>query len=352
MGINKENYEAYFLDYQEGTLATEQVAELMVFLEVYPELKEELEVFELVSVEPDDTVKLGSKNFLKKTDYVSTKNINSNNYEEWLVADVEGDLNLQDKVELKAFIDKNPAARLELNIFRKTVLKPEPIKLENKQSLKKRGLFLLYSKEIIYTVSIAASILLFFGIYFFGDFIPNTRLADTDWNLDLQSKQISKLNISNIELKQIQLKNRTAISPTIDVAQIENKIVLSVNDNISQIAAIRYTTSLLVEEFDIYYISYKYDASFAMFEGEPEVLPEPKKKSFVGRFFSSSIAKLIPSRNPSGKSLFEYSVDGYNLLADREVEVEKQYNTDGRVVYNVNGEVINFSRKVKSTPQN
>jgi len=83
MGINKENYEAYFLDYQEGTLATEQVAELMVFLEVYPELKEELEVFELVSVEPDDTVKLGSKNFLKKTDYVSTKNINSNNYEEW-----------------------------------------------------------------------------------------------------------------------------------------------------------------------------------------------------------------------------------------------------------------------------
>ncbi len=28
MGINKENYEAYFLDYQEGTLAPEQVAEL------------------------------------------------------------------------------------------------------------------------------------------------------------------------------------------------------------------------------------------------------------------------------------------------------------------------------------
>ena len=51
MGINKENYEAYFLDYQEGTLAPGQVAELMVFLEMYPELKEELETFDLNNID-------------------------------------------------------------------------------------------------------------------------------------------------------------------------------------------------------------------------------------------------------------------------------------------------------------
>ncbi len=350
MGINKENYEAYFLDYQEGTLAPEQVAELMVFLEVYPEMKEELEAFELVSIQADDSLQLGNKNFLKKKSYISTQNINSNNYEEWLVADVEGDLNLQDKIELKAFLEKNPAARLELNIFRKTVLKPEPIDFENKQLLKKKGVFLLYSREVIYAVSIAASILLFFGIYFMGDFSPNARLAESEWNLDLQSKQITKLNTSDLELKEIPIINLTEVPSSINTPIVENEIAS--NNEISQLAAIRYTTSLHVEDTDIYYIGYKYDASFAMFDGEPEVLLEPQKKSFLSRFMASTVSKLIPSRNASGKSLFEYSVDGFNLLADREVEVEKQYDADGSVVYNLNGEVINISRKTKSPPQN
>jgi hypothetical protein len=42
-------------------------------------------------------------------------------------------------------------------------------------------------------------ILLFFGIYFIGDFAPKTRLAETEWNLDLPSKQITKLKTIDLE---------------------------------------------------------------------------------------------------------------------------------------------------------
>ncbi len=303
----------------------------MVFLEVYPELKEELETFELVSVKPDDSIHLGNKNFLKRKDYVSTQSINSNNYEEWLVAEVEGDLSVKDKVELTAFLKKNPDALLELNIFRKTVLKPELVEYENKESLKKTGLFLLYSREIIYAVSIAASILLFFGIYFISDFSPKTRLADTEWNLELPSKQITKLNTIDLELMEIPTINHTEVPANITAQLVENEIASLDNDKISQINAIRHATFLQIEDTDIYYINLKYDAAFAMVEGRPDFLPESKKKSFVGRFLSASVSKIIPARNPSGKSFIEYSVEGYNLLADREVEVEKQYDANGTV---------------------
>ena len=42
--INRNNYEAFLLDYVEQNLTAELVAELMLFLEQNPDLKAELEV--------------------------------------------------------------------------------------------------------------------------------------------------------------------------------------------------------------------------------------------------------------------------------------------------------------------
>ena len=43
MNINQNNYEAWFLDYYEKQLSAEQVAELFLFLEQHPLLKEEFD---------------------------------------------------------------------------------------------------------------------------------------------------------------------------------------------------------------------------------------------------------------------------------------------------------------------
>ena len=64
--INKHNYEAFFLDYYEKNLSTEEVAELMLFLENHPNLKEEFEDYEEIILEPDTTVIFENKNSLKK----------------------------------------------------------------------------------------------------------------------------------------------------------------------------------------------------------------------------------------------------------------------------------------------
>jgi len=330
MGINKENYEAYFLDYQEGNLNTEQVAELMVFLEVYPDLKDELETFELMKVIPDNDIRIENKNFLKKKSYIPTQNIGNSNYEEWLVAYIEGDLTLEDTNEFKDFLEKNPTARLELNIFRKTVLKPGPVEFENKQSLKKSGIFLLYSRQIVYTVSIAASILLFFGLYFIGDIKTNSRVAEAEMNIKLQPLQITKLNTGSTAFHEIPSPKISEISYGIIEPNLESKAKKS--DNISRLAAIRQNSFVQIEDTDVYYISNKYDVTYMLNESESSTINNFEKKSFIGRFISSTVSKLVPAGNSPNKSFLEYSVEGYNLLADREVEVEKQYDNDGNVV--------------------
>ncbi len=44
MTINLSNYEAYMLDYLEGTISAEEEKLLLEFLEEHPQLKAELEV--------------------------------------------------------------------------------------------------------------------------------------------------------------------------------------------------------------------------------------------------------------------------------------------------------------------
>jgi hypothetical protein len=351
MGINKENYEAYFLEYQEGNLSTEQVAELMVFLEMYPELKEELESFELVTVLPDANVKFENKGLLKKKDCLPTQNIHSNNYETWLVAEIEGDLSDSDKTELNEFLKKNPAVMLELNFFRKTILKPESVVFENKQILKKSGILLLYRTQFIYAVSVAASVLLFLGLYFINDFGPNERVAGGEWNVPMQARPFTKLDTENKTISTIPEQRKMEASQRIDFSISEKK--WPIRENIARLGFIDKNSLHLHAMADVEFIYQRSDIAFILNESNFPMIFYTEKRSFAGRFLSSVATKLIPVGSSPSKSFLEYSVEGYNLLADREVEVEKQYNKEGKVVaYNVNGEIFNISRKAKSTPQN
>ena len=51
--INKENYEVYFIDYLDDKLDELTVAKLRLFLELHPELKEELAGMEEIRLVPE-----------------------------------------------------------------------------------------------------------------------------------------------------------------------------------------------------------------------------------------------------------------------------------------------------------
>src|SRR3954462_4230719 len=130
MNINKNNYEAYFLDYHEGNLSPQGVADLFLFLSQHPELKKELDDFENVALNDFSTPVFENKESLKK-------NITPNNHEDYFIRAVEGTLDATELVMLQTYLTTNPEFLKEFNQFKKTKLQADPALIfENKNELK------------------------------------------------------------------------------------------------------------------------------------------------------------------------------------------------------------------------
>ena len=78
MSISQYNYEAYFLDYYEGRLDAHTTKELMDFIARHPELKEEFESYEPVTLHTKEEIKFDLKDSLKKP----VTAVNTTNFDE------------------------------------------------------------------------------------------------------------------------------------------------------------------------------------------------------------------------------------------------------------------------------
>ena len=83
---------------------------------------------------------------------------------------------------------------------------------------------------------------------------------------------------------------------------------------------------------------------------EPVIIEDQKpKKSFFKRFIAGITNKLIDVEKPQSKSFLEYTIDGYNFMADQDVVVDKELDENGKVIaYKVNGENISLGRSNKN----
>ena len=169
--LSRSNYEIYFLDYYEGNLTESQRKELMSFLDQNPDLKEEFDSFVNVSVEPDQSTVFFNKDSLKKRE-----GVNLSNYKTWLVAYTEDDLNDSQKKDVDRFLAAHPDLKSELDLFRRTRTVPDyTIVFKDKNSLKRGGRVIAFSRTNYRVMAIAASlVLLLISIYVFRQQKDNT----------------------------------------------------------------------------------------------------------------------------------------------------------------------------------
>lgn len=161
--ITRNNYEIYFLDYYDGSLPAEQVAELFLFLESHPDLKEEFDAFENIKLTDDLSDEFPAKASLKKTEVIES------NLQQFLIAELEGDLNTTEQKELNDYVATHPALQHERTLYAKTKAVADlSIKYPNKGELKKT-IAMFGNRNLILSLSIAASLLLLMGIYFISN---------------------------------------------------------------------------------------------------------------------------------------------------------------------------------------
>ncbi len=124
MKITRDNCEAYFLDYHEGTLSPEMAAEVLLFVELNPEFRTSFEGFETITLS-DDFQLFDNKNSLKQAIDFSSTSINSKNIDEFLIAEVEGLLSIETLAALDTFLLNNPQFAHSRKLYSLTLLKPD-----------------------------------------------------------------------------------------------------------------------------------------------------------------------------------------------------------------------------------
>ncbi len=159
MKINRNNYESYFIDYLEGNLDESLVDDFIEFLTSNPDLKEELSMFEPVSVEPGNIV-FGKKELLFK-EYFDLES----EFNHAAVASFEGDLSDTEKAAFDKYIAAHPEKQEELTLFSQTKLIPdENIVFSKKNRLYKKTLaktITLWGSRVAAVLVLAISVFLF-----------------------------------------------------------------------------------------------------------------------------------------------------------------------------------------------
>ncbi|HEY9083763.1 MAG TPA: hypothetical protein VIN73_10545 [Vicingaceae bacterium] len=126
--INRHNYEAFLLDYLEQNLSPNMVAELMVFLEQHPDLKQELDELQAFEILEPTSVLFDNKATLKKD---ALDNL--------MIAEIEGMNTSKESKILKHILKADKTAKNDFKLFQQTKLKSKKVIFKDKEALKKEA---------------------------------------------------------------------------------------------------------------------------------------------------------------------------------------------------------------------
>ena len=161
MAINLNNYERFIIDYLDDNLDAVQVAELLYFISDHPELEinpDDLEKIKLYTLA--NTAIFPGKESLKK-DFSKIETITSANAEEFVIAQLEGDLDEKTEQKFELYKKFHPEIKKQEALYKKTILSPdENIQYSHKNSLKKPVLSQTRIRKIVFYIPTAAAVLI------------------------------------------------------------------------------------------------------------------------------------------------------------------------------------------------
>ncbi len=190
--IGRHNYEAYFLDYIEGTLSEAERMEMQKFLIANPDLKEELDTFEMVELSSEAS----SPIYFGKEDLKREANTALLESDYLMIAEVEGVNTKEEKQRLSEIIKEDQSKLSDLAIYHKTKLKDSnAIVFQEKEALKRKSVIYLNFKKVISYSSAAAAII--FGFIYFNQienrYTPINNSNSIAWNIEETVSEPSSL---------------------------------------------------------------------------------------------------------------------------------------------------------------
>jgi hypothetical protein len=376
MKINRDNYEIYFLDYLEGNLPAEDTAELLIFVENNPDLRDLIEDNELITIVPDQSINFLGKSALKKDDalHIHTPidqiTITPKNCEEFFIRFYENDLDEPEKIALANFLKDNSTFIKDFELFGNTFLKPDlAIIYPYKSKLKKKAILLPSTRKIVTVAAIAASVLLFSTVYLkyvnpTTSSVQNQKVAQTI----VKPKAENKINKQTIIKTISRFPAGTNIYKTESLAVLLNNNKKDVNSNSDQVTSSTDINNHNRSQLPITFLNTRYAGDLAInskqaplsidrrtdFDGIPSTAyfnpdPDAAPLNTDGRVISGKLGYTLAqgisqvagslARDPEAGRLLKGRISfsdiaglglkGYNLIADRNLSLKPEYDSTG-----------------------
>lgn len=360
--INLNNYEEYFIDYLDGNLNPSEVNQLMSFLDLYPELKEELNSFDNeIFAAPEEVFK--AKEILKRNSIIV--NTNSDNFDELCIAKLEGDLSDFEVQLFDKFIKSDSARARELELYKKVKLSPDnAIVYPEKFKLKRK---VAKTRKLTFSIiSAAASVIVVVGLYFL---VPKQKTeniqAETEKTKVVIEEAVELIANSNIQEEGSQSKIEESIISKSKTGYNNTSIKEEVNIKSKGIVVTKEQYNEDFEEKEQVQLAYlnpiKIDISNNYITTKPSIrevtyfIPKIPQKQNGQISFKSFIAQSINNKLFDKKKdkieLFDIAqagVESINKLAGTNMSLERVYDEKGNVNKTAfNSKLLAFSTPVK-----
>lgn len=331
--ITRNNYEAFMLDYIEENLSPELTAEFMLFLDDNPELKGELEGFEIHRLEPI-AIGLMDKSSLKKEDIPFV----IGEFEDLAIGEIEGENAPENTVELNSFLRENPKYQSDFNVYQKTKLQASNIIFDAKKALKKKERRVI---PIYWWYSSAAAVLIMFFLFniFKRDNIKKLPIVeeqrevmiplkkDVSGETRVQENEMAHLKdkpSSFSQKPQIKIKQTTVQQAPVEIVLEEKRVndkVLSIDSEKQQEIIKDTIFHDVIEELPKEVIQYANNVKIT-YDDEPKFKVVKKKSRIwaVGQFITKPLKKriLTQDKDENGEVIaYAINLAGFKLSRNK-----------------------------------
>lgn len=155
--ITRENYEIWFVDYADGNLSAGDKVMVEEFLSRNPDLRTELQAYQSMSVQKPEKIAYHYKNELKRSDE-SMPRINLQNYNEFVVLEMDDELSELYQPVLNQFYVNHPEVLIERRAYLNTRLIPDTgVVYKGKRKLRKGAVVrpIWYISPLVAAASVA-----------------------------------------------------------------------------------------------------------------------------------------------------------------------------------------------------
>ena len=332
--INKNNYEAFLLDYMEQNLSADMVAELMLFFENNPELKFELDELEGAAL-PTEVIIFGAKEELKR-----------DGLDNLMIAEVEGLNSVEDSKQLQSTIQEDKESEKAFLLYQKTILKPAPVVFANKGALKRE-------RKIVPLYWWATSAAAIFLAFFLLKNLNTNGVKETTGFSDNKAVEINKID-STLKEERLIIEQELQSNEVVQVAEE----VIKKQKNVEVFEEPELDNNVLVAQEDpiiekdsITILPPVFEEDVLLAENNVPA-PEEQKEGVlsVGQFLKKEAQKkVLKEDNPKPNKKAEImAVDLLAKVAGKNARVDKTKNDEDEVEeYALNIGGFSFSKKVR-----